>query len=176
MEHRDLVWAGGWEFDDRLLGPPDLRDAREKDQAVPIDLTPRLTDRLRDGEWERGPLAHRAPPGLHRIGAPFAYDHRRLTESGRDRGRVERRGHHDEAEILAEHGAGLEGERQPEIGGQVPLVELIEADGGDAVQPRILLQHPREDPLGHDLDAGACSDLAVVPHAVAHRLARALAE
>ena len=58
----------------------------------------------------------------------------------------------------------------------MPLVELVEAERGDAVESGILLHHPREDPLCHDLDPRACAHPAVVPHAIPHRLADRLAE
>ena len=55
----------------------------------------------------------------------------------------------------AEVGARIERQRQPQVRLQAALVELIEDDGGDAFQRRILLQQPREHALGDDLDARA---------------------
>ena len=63
-----------------------------------------FADRLRDRERERDPLAHGTPGRLDGKRPPFAHDHRRVAELGRDRRGVECRRHHDQPEILTEHG------------------------------------------------------------------------
>ena len=55
-------------------------------------------------------------------------------------------------------------------------MELIENDGGNALERRILLQHARQHALGHHLDARARGDARVETHAVADGAAGALAE
>ena len=63
-----------------------------------------------------------------------------------------------------------------EVGLQPALVQLVEDHAADALERRIVLQHAQEQAVGHDLDARARADLAVEPHAIAHRLADRLAE
>ena len=66
--------------------------------------------------------------------------------------------------------------REPDVGVQAALVELVEQHGRDAVERRIALQHPREHAFGDDLDARALADARLEPHAVADGVADALAE
>ena len=55
-------------------------------------------------------------------------------------------------------------------------MEFVEQDGRDALQRGIVKDHPGEDALGHDLDAGFCGNARLQAHAQAHRLADALAQ
>src|SRR6185503_4669748 len=93
----------------------------------------------------------------------------------RNPGAVDGGGHHEDAEVGAQ-GGGIEREREAEIGIEAALVELVEEDGGDALELRIVEQHAGENPFGHDLDPGPGADAAVEPDAVADGLAGRLAE
>ena len=65
------------------------------------------------------------------------------------------RGRHDEdPQVGADGVAGVERQRQTEIGLQVPLVELVEDDEAGAGEGRVRLHPPRQDALGDHLDAG----------------------
>jgi hypothetical protein len=127
-------------------------------------------------ERDRHAVARGAPPRLHREAATFADDDGCTVEQRGHRRRLERRRHDDDAQVGAEHRTRLEREREPEIGGEMPLVELVEQHRGDALESGVVLHHPREDPFGDDLDARARPDARFVAHAIPDRLARLLAE
>jgi hypothetical protein len=92
--------------------------------------------------------------GLDRKGAALALDHGRpVQQTGHTRA-VDRRGHDDEAEIVAQR-HGVDGEREPEIAIEAALVELVEQHSRHAGQGRIVQDHAGEHALGHDLDPGA---------------------
>ena len=55
-------------------------------------------------------------------------------------------------------------------------MELVEQNGRDAFERRIVEDLPCEHALGHDLDAGALRNQALQPHAQADRLADLLAQ
>ena len=62
---------------------------------------------------------------------------------------IERRRHDDDAEVGAGVLLKLPCERQRQIGGEVPLVELVKDQGVDAFQEGVVEEHPYEQPLGH---------------------------
>ena len=70
----------------------------------------------------------------------------------------------------------VEGQRQAQVGLEIPLVELVEDDHRRAGQGRVSLQPPGEDAFGDDLDPGRVAGPAVVTGDVADRLADLLAE
>ncbi len=63
--------------------------------------------------------------------------------------------------------AGVEGQRQPEVGLEAALVELVEDHQSHTLEAGITLQPPGEDPLGHHLDTRGGADPPVVAGAVA---------
>ncbi len=54
---------------------------------------------------------------------------------------------------------------------QAPFVEFVEDDQPVLLERGIAADHPREDALGDDLDAGARRDPGIEPGAIAHRRA-----
>ena len=90
---------------------------------------------------------------LDREGAAFALDDRRIAQQFCDPRTIERRRHHEDAEILAQAGLRVARQRQPEIGIQRALVEFVEQDGGNAVQLGIVEDLAREDAFGDDFNA-----------------------
>ncbi len=58
----------------------------------------------------------------------------------------------------------------------MPLVKLVQHDGGDAAQLRVGKQPARQHPLGQEPQPRARAGHFLEPHLVAHRLAHALAE
>ncbi len=63
-------------------------------------------------------------------------------------------GRHDEdLEARREAFPGVERQGEAEIGLQAPLVELIEDNGGEVFERRVMLQNAREDAFRDDLDA-----------------------
>ena len=107
--------------------------------------------------------------------ATFARDDRRVAEERRDGGSVERRRHDGDAKIVAHERLRAKRQREAEVGVDAALVELVEDEKADAVERRVVLQAPREDAFGDDLDARRAADARVAAHAIADRLADALA-
>ena len=104
----------------------------------------------------------------HRVGAAFGAQARGVKEA-RQPLAVERRGHHHDAQVGAKLCLHVERQGQAEVGGEMPLVELVEQDGRDAVQRRVVLDQPREDAFGDHLDLRGCRHLRFEADAVAHR-------
>ncbi len=55
-------------------------------------------------------------------------------------------------------------------------MEFVEQDGADALQPRIVENHPGEDALGHDLDSGVRADPALQTRAITDGFSGLLAQ
>jgi hypothetical protein len=83
-------------------------------------------------------------------------------------------GHHQQLEIIAQPLLAFDGEGQRGIGVQAALVELVKDDERHAGELRILLQHPGQHPLGHDLEPGLAAGAALPAHSQADALAHLL--
>ena len=69
-------------------------------------------------------------------------------------GPVCKRGRHDQdPQVRSQRPADVERQRQPEIRVDGPLVELVEHHAGHALEGRVGLEAPQQQPLGDDLDA-----------------------
>ncbi len=162
--------------------PGDLRLAGQEHQRPALGLRHRAERQLRHRLLEARASARPAgprpiePARLDRPSASLGGQHRRPAHQRRDRRGVERGRHHQERQIRPQRTADLERQRQPEVGLQPALVELVEDQAARARQVRRGLDHPRQDALGHHLDPRAGHRLAA--HAVAdpppHRLAQRL--
>ena len=108
---------------------------------------------------------------LDREGAAFAGHHRRIAEPPGDPRPVERRRHHQNAQILAQAGLHVARQRQTEIGIQRALVKFVEQHRGDPVQLGIVQNLLREDAFGDDLDPGRARHFRAEPDAIADPLA-----
>ena len=73
--------------------------------------------------------------------------HRAVAEEPRHLTGIERRGHHDDAQVVARQPCLLH-ERHAEIGVHTALVELVEDDRRHVRDQRILLQARRQDAFG----------------------------
>ena len=75
------------------------------------------------------------PLDPQRMRAALALDHRRALphQSGEARA-IDRRRHHHDAQVLAQHRAALERQRQAEVAVEVALVRLVEQHRRDARQ------------------------------------------
>ncbi len=113
---------------------------------------------------------------LDREGAPLALDQRGLAHQLRHPRAVERRRHHQEAQVLAQGPLRVERQRQAEIGVERALVEFVEQHRRDAFERRVVEDHAREHAFGDDLDARARRDEALQAHPEPDRLADLLAE
>ena len=137
----------------RRLTPP-----RHDDEiaARPIDLT-RARQKAQD--LSRCPRQHAARSVGNRLSvavldcermkrARHVHD-RCVTEKARDGLHVERRRHHDDAQIVPGE-QRLTGQRKPEVGVNASLVELVEDDRREIRKQRILLKPRGQDPFGDD--------------------------
>ena len=90
---------------------------------------------------------------------------------GRDRGRGG-----EQPQVRAQPGAGVEQQREQQVGVEVPLVALVEHHGARAGQLRVGEQPAQQQPGRHHLDPGAGRRPGVAAHRVADALADVLAE
>ena len=86
------------------------------------------------------------------------------------------RRHDEDGEIFAQMPAGVERERQAEIGVETALVELVEHDETRTLERRIVVEDAEEYALGQDLDACARANARVEAGPIANRLAHILAQ
>ena len=80
--------------------------------------------------------------GFDRKGAPLAFDYRRIAKQFRHARAVERRRHHQDAQILAQAGLRVARQSEPKIGVQRTLMKLVEQHGGDTGQFGIIENLP----------------------------------
>ena len=103
-------------------------------------------------------------------------DDRRFIEQRGDARGIERRRHHQQAQLGIEVLAGIQRQRQREVGVEAAFVELVEDHQAHARQLRIGRQSPRQQALGEDLDARLRPDAALEADLVADRPADLLAQ
>ena len=152
------------------LHPRDLALARQEHQHIAgvrehgvFDGAARLYfDRLVPA---RGKVRH-----LHREATAFAAQPRRIEEP-RQLLAVQRGGHHDDAQVLAQLRLHVQRQCQAEIARQMALVEFVEQDRPDPLQHRIVLDHPGQDAFGDHLDPRVRPDFVLETDAVADRAA-----
>jgi len=165
-------------LDQGVVYATDLSLPRQEDQYAAGFLLQRLQNRLHDARLDAFANLKRSPPAL-RDGkhAPFAAHHRRLIQQAGQPSAFERGGHEQQLErLLAQQYAGVERQRQGQVGIEAALVEFIEDHQTHAFERRVVLQAAREDALGDNLDAGVRPDLAVQPDAIANGLANLFAQ
>ena len=162
-----------------IAHPHHLAHPRQEHEHVAGLGGDRFPDRGRNVLHQSPPVAQRFPADFDRVlgGLPDDYGRRiAAAEEGGDPLRVDRGRHGKQAQVGPQCLSGVEGQRQPEIGLQVALVQLVEDHQPGARQPGVSLQAAREDPLGDHLDTGARADAAVAPGDVADRFADRLVE
>ncbi|MCW0379314.1 hypothetical protein NB697_002160 [Xanthomonas sacchari] len=116
------------------------------------------------------PVAH-----LHRIGAAFNADHRRIVEMRGEARGVDRRRGHDDLQVRALAQQLLQVAEQ-EIDVEAALVRLVDDDRVVAGQPAVAGDLGQQDAVGHELDPGLLADAVVEAHLEAHRLAHRRAQ
>ena len=119
-------------FTEKILRAANFGGARQKRQHRAGIGAQRGGDRVRHLPLDRRIRLAAEITRLDRKGAAFAGDHRRVAEQFADPRTVERRRHHQDAQILAQAGLRIAGERQAQIGIERALVKFIEQHGGDA--------------------------------------------
>ena len=162
---------------DPLAHAIDLADAGQEGEDIALLRAPGTRNRI--GHRIFDPAIGRAaqPFDPQRVCRAFAFDDRRIVaqQAGEARA-VDRRRHHQHAQILAQHGARLQRQREAEIAVEMAFMRLVEQHGGNARQFGIVEQHVDEDRFGHDQHARLCRTLAVEPGEIADRLARLFAQ
>ena len=81
------------------------------------------------------------------------FDHRRVAEQSRDTRAIHGRRHDQDAQAGTQSALDIQRQREAEIAVEGTFVKLVEYDGGDARQFRIIEDHPREDAFGDNLDS-----------------------
>ena len=117
---------------EKILGAADFGGARQERQHRAGIGAQRHRDRIRHLPLQRRIGLAAEIAGLDRKGAAFAGNDRRIAEQSCDPRAVERRRHHEDAQILAQAGLRVARQRQAEIGIERALVEFVEQHGGDA--------------------------------------------
>ena len=138
---------------EKILGAADFGRARQERQHRAGIGAQCGRDRVRHLPLKRSVRLSAEIARLDRKGAALAGDDRRIPEQFCHPRAVQCRRHHEDAQILAQTGLGVAGEREPEIGVERALVKLVEQYRGDAVQFGIVEDLPRKDSLGDDFDA-----------------------
>ena len=100
-------------------------------------------------------------------GAALAGDDGAVAEVRRDRAGVHRGGHDHHFEFGPHRLSQQADHAEGEVGVDAALVELVEHDGGDALQERVVVQQPQQDAGGDGEAAGVRPGLAVEADVVA---------
>src|SRR5690606_24373477 len=104
------------------------------------------------------------------IGAALGFDHRRIAEQARNARTVDGCGHGNEPQILAQATLRIEREREAEIGIERALMKLVEQDGRNTLELRVVEDQTREHAFGHHLDPRLARDLGAEADADADSL------
>ena len=165
-QHRRARGRGGG--GERFLRPPDLPLARQEAEDVAGRLAQGLRDRAAHGHLTE-------VLRLDRVHAPLRAHHRGAVEMRGHLVRVERRGHHEQPQVVAERAAHFEREREADVARERALVEFVEDDKPRVGELGIGEEALREESLRHDLEARRGGDPALEAHLVADRAAHAFA-
>ena len=88
----------------------------------------------------------------------------------------ERCRHDQQPQVGSQRGPRFDGEREPQVGVEASLVELVKDHRADPLQRGVRLYQPGEDPFGDHLDSSAGTDSGVVAHAVANEFTHSAAK
>ena len=161
---------------EKILGAADFRGPRQERQHRAGIGAQRHRDRIRHLPLQRRIGLAAEIAGFDRKGAAFAGNDRRVAEQFCHPRAVQRRRHHENAQILAQADLRVARQRQAHIGIERALVEFVEQHRGDAGQFGIVENLPRENALGDDLDFCGARDFGAEADAVADGLAGAFAQ
>jgi CubicO group peptidase (beta-lactamase class C family) len=103
----------------------------------------------------------------HRKRAALGGNYGRVAEQLRDSRPVERRGHHQQSQILSHRLLSIETQRQAQVGIQAALVKFIEYHQRNAFQRRVTLQPPSEDAFSDYFDLRVLADFCFQASAIA---------
>ena len=153
---------------------PDLSLARQKDEDGAGFGTQGPQDGFRDLVVDPAVRVAAEIARFDRKGPALQFDDFRLAQELCDASAVEGGRHHEEAKVFPQTGLRVERQREPEIGVEGTLVELVEKDCPNPFEGRIGDDHPGEHAFGDDFDAGPAADLRAEPDPQPDRLADAL--
>ena len=143
---------------DRPLGVSDLPLAGQKHQhrfRWAALLQPVVLEGPHHLLLEPFPLPRPLMLHRNRKAAPRAGDHGGPIQPGRQGGEIKGGGHHHDAQLRPQQGAGLAHQSKRQIRFGAPFVEFVEDHAGHPLQGGIGLQAPQEQAPGEDLEAGA---------------------
>ena len=176
IERRDLDSGIADLFAQALLDPANLALAGQEDEERAALLVQRQQDGLGDLVLDALQRVAAEIACLDGIGATLALNHRGIAEQARDSRAVERRRHHEDAQVLAQTGLGVERQSEAEIGIERALVKFVEEYRRDTLQRGVVEDHPSENAFGDDLDARLRPDLRAEADTQADRLTDTLAK
>ena len=153
----------------------DLAPAGQEHQHVAGMLGERLAHHPHQLLLERLLRARGWMHDVHRKGAAGAAQAGR-REPARQTLAFEGGRHQHQAQVGTQGRLHVQRKREPEIGGERALVELVEQDRADAGEFRVVLQQAGQDALGDHLDAGVSAGARFETHAITDRSAHRLAE
>ncbi len=163
-------------FAEEVLGAADFRSTRQERQDGPRIGAERRGDRIRHLPLNLHIRLAAEIARLDRKRAALAFDDGSLAEQPGDARAVERCGHHQDAQILAEAQLRIARQREAEIGVERAFVEFVEQDGRNAGELGVIEDLARKNAFRHHLDAGRARYFRAEADAIADGLARALAE
>ena len=161
---------------EQILGSANFRGARQKRQYRAGIGAQRHCDRIRHLPLERHIRFAAEIAGLDWKRAAFAGDHGRIAEQPGHPRAIERRRHHQNAQVFAQAGLRVARQRKSQIGVERPLVKFIKQHRGDAGQFRIFENLAREYPFGDHFNSCRARHLGAEPDTIADSLADALAQ
>jgi hypothetical protein len=167
---------GGGQGGEPLGRALDLADAGQEGEQIALPfLGKRAADGSSHGILDAGVGGAAYVAQVDRIATALALDHRRAVHQAGEAGAIERGGHRDEPQILAQPGLRIERQSEAEIALEAALMDFVEEDGGDAGQLGIGLDAAAENAFGDDEDAGFRGCPAFEASRITDRLARLLA-
>ncbi len=156
-QRADLAMAGQTGLQ-RAGGTADFALAGQEHQKAPAGLAG-LTFRADDQIHQRvqfaclGGQGAVEPAGFDRVAAAIGGHNGRIHQ-GRHRACIQRGGHRQQQEVVAQGTCNLKAEGEPQIAIEGAFVKFVEDHRANARQIRIRLQHPGQDAFGHNLNAG----------------------
>ena len=156
----------------RACGPCDLALSGQEHQHITGMPEQRVLDSAPGLLFEFLLATRREMRDGHRPAAPGAAQAWCVEEIG-EAFAIERRRHQHDAQVRPQRGLHVQRQREAEVAGQMTFVELVEQQRANAIQRRIVLQHPRQDALRDDFDPGPRGHLVVETDAIADGLADA---
>ena len=134
---REALLDGG----ERARAALDLADSWQEDEDIALAAPDDISHGGPHGILDAGIAVLRAVFDFDRERSPLALDHGCIGKEPGDGCRVQCGGHDHDAQVFAHGASHALREGEGEVGGETPLMELIEDDGPDTLEQRVVLQH-----------------------------------